>query len=295
MSTQSLLDSLPVAATSARRSVNGITLHVIEAGTDSGPLVVLLHGFPEFWWGWRRQIGALAQAGCRVIVPDQRGYNLSDKPEGVRAYGLDTLAADVLALAEAYGRRTFSVVGHDWGGLVGWWAAMLHPERIERLAILNAPHPEVFGAYARSHPSQIRRSAYVAYFQLPGLPEWSLGRNRFAALRRALRGSSRPGTFSDADLSVYDAAWSPEGALTGMLNWYRALRHRPRAPGAQVAAPTLLLWGERDLFLEKGLAQASLALCERAEVVWFETATHWVHLEEAEAVNERLVGFLTRS
>lgn len=292
MTTQALLDALPVPATSSRRSVNGITLHVVEAGPESGPLVILLHGFPEFWWGWRRQIGPLAGAGARVIAPDQRGYNLSDKPRGVGAYDLDTLAADVVALAEAHGRRTFRLVGHDWGGLVAWWTATRHPERVERLAVLNAPHPEAFGPYARAHPSQMRKSAYVAWFQLPGLPEWSLARHDHAALRRALRGSSRRGTFSDADLAAYAEAWAREGALTGMLNWYRGLRGRPRAAGARVAAPTLLIWGEGDLFLERGLAPASLALCDRGEAAWFGTATHWVHLEEADAVNRRLAGHL---
>lgn len=292
MTAQALLDALPVPAASTRRAVNGLTLHVVEAGPADGPLVILLHGFPEFWWGWRRQIGALAEAGCRVIAPDQRGYNLSDKPKAVRAYDLDTLAADVVALAEGYGRRSFRVVGHDWGGLVAWWVATRHPERVERLAVLNAPHPEVFGPYARSHPSQMLKSAYVAYFQLPLLPEWSLARNGHYALRRALRGSSRPGTFPDEDLSTYEQVWAQDGALTGMLNWYRALRHRPRIPGARVTVPTLLLWGERDRFLERGLAEASLARCERAEAVWFESATHWLHLEEADAVNRRLAGFL---
>jgi pimeloyl-ACP methyl ester carboxylesterase len=292
MTAQALLDTLSVPVTSSRRAVNGVTHHVVEAGPADGPLVILLHGFPEFWWGWRRQIGALAAAGFRVIVPDQRGYNLSGKPRGIGAYDLDTLAADVVALAERCGHPTFRVVGHDWGGLVAWWAATRHPDRVERLCVLNAPHPEVFGPYARSHPSQMLKSAYVAWFQLPLLPEWSLARDGHGALRRALRGSSRRGTFSDADLAVYDGAWAQAGALTGMLNWYRALRRRPRATGARVAAPTLLVWGERDRFLERGLAQASLALCDRAEAAWFEDATHWVHLEEAEAVNRRLVAFL---
>jgi pimeloyl-ACP methyl ester carboxylesterase len=139
------------------------------------------------------------------------------------------------------------------------------------------------------------KSAYVATFQLPRLPEWSLARDGFGALRRALRGSSRRGTFADEDLALYQEAWSRDGALTGMLNWYRALRRRPRVPGARVTVPALLLWGERDRFLEKGLAEASLALCDRAEAVWFGTATHWVHLEEAEAVNRRLAGFLAPS
>jgi pimeloyl-ACP methyl ester carboxylesterase len=292
MSQASLIADLGTSARAIRHRVNGVTLNVIEAGPEDGPLVILLHGFPEFWWGWRHQIAPLAEAGCRVVVPDQRGYNLSDKPQGVRAYDLDTLVRDVVALAEAHGRRTFRLVGHDWGGLVAWWTATRHSDRVERLVILNAPHPAVFRSYALTHPSQLMASSYVGFFQLPWLPERTLARNGFAYLRRALRGSSRRGTFSDEDLATYDAAWAEPGALTGMLNYYRALRHRPKVPDARVTMPTLVLWGERDLFLEKGLAEASLALCDSARPVWFETASHWLHIEEAEEVNATLVEFL---
>ncbi len=287
-----LLSGLGVRAASTMRPIGGVNLHVVEAGPEEGPLVILLHGFPEFWWGWRHQIAPLAEAGCRVIVPDQRGYNLSSKPAGARAYELDTLANDVVRLASSYGRQSFRLVGHDWGGLVAWWTATRFPQQVERLVILNAPHPAIFRSYALRHPSQLMASSYVGFFQLPWLPERTLARNGFTDLRRALRGSSRRGTFSDEDLAVYDAAWAQPGALTGMLNYYRALRHRPRAPGARVTSPTLLIWGERDLFLERGLAEASLALCDHARPVWFETASHWVHIEEAAEVNEELVEFL---
>ncbi|HEY8383307.1 MAG TPA: alpha/beta hydrolase [Microvirga sp.] len=278
--------------TTAHRTVNGIALHVAEAGPADGPLVVLLHGFPEFWWGWRRQIEALAAQGFRVVAPDQRGYNLSDKPQGVRAYELDTLVADLEALVRSYGRESCRLVGHDWGGLVAWWAASRRPGLIDRLVILNAPHPAVVGAYMRRHPSQMAKSSYIGFFQIPWLPERMLARDGFSALRRSLRGSSRRGTFSDEDLRAYDAAWAQPGALTGMLNWYRALRHRPSLPDPRVDPPTLVIWGEGDRFLERGLAEASLALCRDGRPLWMPQATHWVHLEEADAVNEALVGFL---
>ena len=168
-------------------SANGSRFHIAEAG--DGPLVLMLHGFPEFWYGWRHQIGPLAEAGLRVIVPDQRGYGRSDRPQGISAYHLDRLAGDVLALADAYGFATFRLVGHDWGGLVAWWVASHHPERIERLAILNAPHPGIVGAYMRHHPGQWMRSVYVGLFQLPNLPERLLpdalkDANPYAAPRR---------------------------------------------------------------------------------------------------------------
>jgi len=275
-----------------RRRTNGITLHGVEAGPEDGPLVILLHGFPEYWWGWRYQIGPLADAGFRVVAPDQRGYNLSDKPEGRRSYGLDTLAADIVGLADALGRRTFTLVGHDWGGLAAWWTASRHPERVERLVVLNAPHPQVAGAYMRSHPSQMLRSLYVGFFQIPILPEIMLSANGHRSLKDALRRTSRPGTFSDEDIAAYEKTWSQPGALTAMLNWYRALPFKPDMKGATVHVPTLVIWGSKDRFLEKGLAEASLALCEKGSIRWIENATHWVQHEEPETVNTALVAFL---
>ncbi|WP_262028435.1 alpha/beta fold hydrolase [Microvirga sp. Mcv34] len=278
--------------TGARHQVDGVTLHAVEAGPDNGPLVILLHGFPEFWWGWRHQIGPLAEAGFRVLVPDQRGYNLSDKPESRRAYDLDRLAKDVVGLADALGREKFSVVGHDWGGLVAWWTASRYPDRVEKLVVLNAPHPAVAGSYMRSHPSQMLRSLYVGFFQIPFLPEAMLSANGHRSLKDALRRTSRPGTFSDEDLAQYEKAWSQPGAVTTMLNWYRALPFKPDIKDPIVQAPTLVVWGTRDRFLERGLAEASLALCRSGDVRWIETATHWVQHEEPEAVNAAMVGFL---
>jgi pimeloyl-ACP methyl ester carboxylesterase len=288
-----LIADLSVPAIARSRRVNGIHLHCIEAGPEDGPLVLLLHGFPEFWWGWRRQIGALAEAGFRVVVPDQRGYNLSDKPSGRKAYALNPLAGDVIALADAYGRRTFHLVGHDWGGIVAWWAAARHADRIERLVILNAPHPGVAGAYVRSHPAQMLKSAYVGFFKIPRLPERLLARDDYGPLKRSLVRSSRRGTFAPADLDRYREAWSQPGALTAMLNWYRALPLVSDPPLiARLPMPVQILWGTQDPFLSRGLAEASLAVCDRGRARWFETATHWVHLEEAEAVNAAMLAFL---
>ncbi len=276
-------------------AANGVRLHAVEAGPRDGPLVLLLHGFPEFWWGWRRQIEPLAAAGLRVVAPDGRGYNLSDRPRGVGAYDLDTLAADAIGIADALGRRTVSLVGHDWGGLVAWWAASRYPDRVERLAILNAPHPAIVGAYMRRRPAQALRSSYIGFFQLPLVPERLLAANDFALMRRAMRRSARPGTFSEADLDRYAQAWARPGALTAMLDWYRALRRRPPMPDPGVQAPTLVIWGGRDRFLERGLAEASLALCREGRALWLDEASHWVHLEEAETVNLALLRFLAGS
>src|SRR5918997_6005523 len=197
-----------------RLRASGVELQAVAAGPRDGPLVVLLHGFPEFWWGWRRQIGPLAAAGLRVVAPDQRGYNLSDKPRGVAAYALDALADDVLGLAGALGRERFSVVGHDWGAVVAWHLAARNPERVERAALLNGPHPATVRPFMRARPSQALRSCYAAFFQAPALPEWTLGAADFAWLRASLAGSARPGAFSAEDLRRYRDAWARPGALT---------------------------------------------------------------------------------
>lgn len=283
--------ALPGAGPSGAGSTD-IRLHVAEAGPEGGPPTILLHGFPEFWYGWRRQIGPLAEAGLRVVVPDQRGYNLSDKPTGVAAYHLDRLAADVIALADACGFPRVRLVGHDWGGLVAWWAASRYPQRIERLAILNAPHPGIFGAYLRRHPGQWLRSYYVGVFQIPGLPEWRLTADRGRVLREALETTSRPDTFSEADLDRYAEAWLRPGAMRAMLDWYRALVRLPRDAPPRVAMPTLILWGMQDHALQPGLAEASLALCDDGRIVWYPRATHWLPHEEAEAVTGALLAFL---
>jgi epoxide hydrolase 4 len=276
-----------------RLRTNGIELHAVAAGPPDGPLVVLLHGFPEFWYGWRRQIAALPAAGLRVVAPDQRGYNLSDKPKGVAPYRLDVLADDVLGLADALGRGRFMVVGHDWGGVVAWHLAGRNPERVERAAVLNAPHPATVRGFMRAHPSQVMRSWYAAFFQTPLLPEWALGAVDFAWLRASLVRTSRSGTFSDADLRRYRDAWTQPGALTAMLNWYRAL---PRYAGAprhtRIRVPVHVIWGDRDPFLDRGLVEAGLALCDRGDAFHIADATHWVQHEESERVNGLLAEFL---
>jgi pimeloyl-ACP methyl ester carboxylesterase len=276
-----------------RLPVNGITLHVVAAGPKDGPPVILLHGFPEFWLAWCHQIEALAGAGLRVIVPDQRGYNLSDKPTGIGAYTIETLVADVVALADAIGRRQFAVVGHDWGAAIAWELAARHPERVSRAAMLNAPHPAVLRQYLLRHPTQLAKSWYIGFFQLPGIPEAVLRAGHFGLLARSMRRSAQPGTFSRTDLARYRDAWEQPGALTAMLNWYRALRrYGMTMPAPRIRVPVRVIWGDRDAFLEPGLADASAALCDAADVVHLPEATHWAQHEAAFEVNRLLVEFL---
>jgi pimeloyl-ACP methyl ester carboxylesterase len=275
-------------------STNGIRLHAVESGPEDGPLVLLLHGFPEFWYGWRHQIGALAAAGYRVLAPDQRGYNLSEKPRVLRAYGLDRLAADVVGLIAARGYDRASVVGHDWGAAVAWWTALRHPSWVDRLAILNVPHPAVFLAHLRGDPAQRRRSWYILFFQLPWLPEALLRAGDWRGAVRMLQASSLPETFSAADFARYREAWAHPGAFTAMLHWYRAFLRRPphRPANLRVAQPTVVIWGARDVALRQEMAAESVAWCDRGRLVLIADATHWVQHDAAERVNRELLALL---
>jgi epoxide hydrolase 4 len=285
----------PAAFRHEHVSTNGITLHTVQAGDAGGPLVILLHGFPEFWYGWRHQIAPLATAGYRVWAPDQRGYGESSKPRRISAYRIDRLAEDVLGLMDAAGRERAHLVGHDWGGAVAWRVAALHPQRVERLAILNCPHPRVMTQNLTRNAGQAARSSYVFFFQLPRLPELLLGAHEHALLARSLRRSSRPGTFSDEELARYREAWSQPGALRAMVNWYRALRFGAggRGGGGRITVPTLILWGERDRFLAPELAEQSLAMCDSGRLVRLQSATHWLQHEEPERITQALLGFLS--
>jgi pimeloyl-ACP methyl ester carboxylesterase len=272
--------------------VDGVRLHYVEAG--EGPLVVLLHGFPEFWFGWRRQIPVLAAAGFHVVAPDMRGYNLSAKPKGWRLYDPDYLARDIAGLIRHFGVEQAHVVGHDWGAAVAYTVAMRHPEMVESLSILNVPHPERMLAGFRTW-RQLRKSWYMFFFQIPGLPERLLARDNFAFAKRSLRADS-PKSFSDADLERYVEAWSEPGALTGMINYYRAaLRRSPRAAQASllpIQARTLVIWGERDRHLGAELAEPLPQWVPNVRIERIAEATHWVQHDEPERVGQLLVEFL---
>ena len=276
---------------------NGITLHAVQAGPQAGELVILLHGFPEFWYGWRHQIPYLAEAGYRVWAPDQRGYNLSDRPRAVDAYSLDLLAADVVGLIGASGRTQVSLVGHDWGAEVAWWVALKYPDLLQKLVILNGPHPVVVPRYIRSHPKQMLKSWYAAFFQLPWLPERIMREDDFEVPAEMLKATSREGSFSEEDLVHYRRAWGRPDAVTGMLNWYRALvrTQTEPLPSLQVTVPTLIIWGFHDVALEWEMARLSLDLCDQGRLETLQEATHWVQHDEPHRVNDLIHSFLESS
>ncbi|MDQ3284656.1 MAG: alpha/beta hydrolase [Actinomycetota bacterium] len=271
-----------------------VRLHYVEAG--EGPLVLLLHGFPQFWYQWRHQVPALVEAGFRVVAPDMRGYNLSDKPPGVRAYRVELLARDVERLILASGERSAVVVGHDWGAIVAWIAAMRHPERVEKLAILNVPHPaRLLGGLLS--PMQLLRSSYAFFFQIPRLPEGVIRAGDFGLLRSVFRRDPvRSEAMSGEDIERYVEAIARPGALTASLNYYRAILRYPRQTRAQmkrVEAPVLVIWGERDRFLSRRLAEPPrLWVPDLLGVNRLPDASHWVAEDRPLEVNTLLLDFL---
>ena len=279
-------------------SAGGLRIHVAEAGPVDGPPVLLLHGFPECWYSWRRQLPALAQAGFRAIAPDLRGYNLSDKPGRIDDYAPDKLAGDVVSLANALGYKRLDVVGHDWGGAVAWLTAAFPATRhvVRRLIVLNAPHPALF--VSQLDWAQVRRSWYMLFFQLPHLPEWLLSRNDWAFLRkifahtRALRQN-----VTDADFAIYRQSLSQPGALTATINYYRAaLRQNPLTLPKRiepVEAETLLIWGERDAALGRQLTEGLSQAVPRLRIEYL-PAGHFVHLEQPDEVNRLLIDTLSQ-
>ncbi|MEE8356830.1 MAG: alpha/beta hydrolase [Anaerolineales bacterium] len=267
-------------------NTNGIRLHTALAGPPQGESVFLLHGFPEAWFGWEKQIIPLVQAGYRVIVPDQRGYNLSDKPEGVENYQMNVLVEDILGLADALKIDSFHLAGHDFGAMVSWSLALREPSRVKRLVIANVPHPAVFNSYLRSHPAQMLKSWYAFFFQLPGIPERFMKAGNWKFMTSAM-----PDHFSEEDLNRYREAWNQSGAITGMINWYRATfgsRQTPRASNT-IQPSTLIIWGKKDPHLSFQMASLSLEHCEDGDLVLFEDATHWVQHDKTDDVSQLLI------
>jgi pimeloyl-ACP methyl ester carboxylesterase len=271
--------------------IGDVRLHYVETG--DGPLIVLLHGFPEFWFGWRQQIKPLAAAGFRVVAPDMRGYNLSSRPTDVAVYAADRLADDIRGLIQELGAESAMLVGHDWGGTIAWTTAMNHPEVVDRLAVLNAAHPRKL-SQGLHHPGQLRKSWYFFFFALPELPESVVHANHWHFFRNFLD-DAHP-AYTPEEIERYVEAWSQPGAATGMINYYRAsVRQSPKHAEAQlrpISTPTLVIWGQRDRYLGPELAEPDhddVPNLDRVERL--PDASHWVHHDEAERVNQLLIDF----
>ncbi len=273
---------------------NGIALEVTFDGPEDGRPVLLLHGFPECAHTWRKQIPVLAAAGYRVIAPDQRGYGRSSRPREIAAYRRSELVKDLVGLLDALNVTKADIVSHDWGGAIGWYLAESRPDRVNRLAVLNCPHPSVFAKALRNSRQQKRKSSYMVFFQIPKIPEWWLSRSDFSGLVARLRGMAHAHAFSEADFEIYKERWRQPDAMRGMLNWYRAAARFPeKGKSASIEVPTLLLWGVNDAVLGEELAEASIARCTHGRLHRVQNAGHFVQVDAPEEVNQQLLAFLS--
>jgi pimeloyl-ACP methyl ester carboxylesterase len=288
--------------------VNGVRLHYVMAG--KGKLVMFVHGFPEFWYEWKNQLTEFGR-NFRVVAPDQRGYNLSSKLSQVEAYAIPLLVEDLQQLREHMGARRFVLVGHDWGGVVAWFYALYHPENLEKLVIINAPHPAVFARQLAENPEQQKASQYMLLFRSPQAEE-TLSANNFAALQAGvLAPGLAQGYFNEEDRKAYLDAWSQPGALTGGLNYYRAARVGPSAsditpagdvffppplpPGLssfEVRVPTLVIWGEKDPFLLPANLDGLEDLVPDLTIKRVPDAGHWIVHEKPDLVNATIRDFI---
>ncbi|WP_347156916.1 alpha/beta fold hydrolase [Pontibacter chitinilyticus] len=276
-------------------AVNEVTLHVAEAGPAEGSTILFLHGFPEFWYGWQQQLAYFSAHGYRAIAPDQRGYNRSSKPAGVKAYTLEKLTADIAALIRQMTQEKVYLVGHDWGGAVAWAVALRYPELLHRLIILNMPHPQVMAQSMRTNPKQMLKSWYAGFFQLPLLPEVSSSAFDYTLLEHSLQTSSKKGTFPKEKIAVYKAAWRQPKALESMINWYRAYKYSRLDLSGEIIVPTLLIWGRKDTFLGQEMAPPSIARCKQGQLKFIDNATHWLHHEKPDEVNQLIHAFAQAS
>lgn len=295
----------PLSSSSVR--ANGIRLHAMGAG--DGPLVLFLHGFPEFWYAWKAVLPEVAKAGFRAVAIDMRGYNLSDKPKDVGAYAMPQLIADVRDVVRQIspGRKAV-LVAHDWGGAVAWAFAAAHPELLEKLVIVNAPHPTVFARELASNPKQQAASAYMTFFQSPSA-ESALAKDNYAGLvASVLTARKGGGPVSAEETAAYSAAWSQPGALTGGLNYYRANKVAPPLPGSKpgngpalgsfgtagpvvVSVPTLVIWGMADTALLPGNLDGLSEVVRSLTLRRIADGTHWVVHEKTALVTELIVAF----
>lgn len=273
-------------------TTNGVKLHYVTQG--EGPLLLMLHGFPEFWYSWRHQIPEFAQ-DFKVVAIDLRGYNLSDKPEAKSAYVMDEFIKDVKGVIQGLGYEKCVLVGHDWGGAIAWNFAYTHPEMLEKLIILNLPHPAKFSQGLRN-PQQILKSSYMAFFQLPLVPELAIQMGNYAPIEAAFKGMAvDKNAFSQADIEAYKNAAAKPGALTAMLNYYRNIFDQKlfQENWGILQVPTLMIWGEEDTALGKELSYGTEAYVQYFQIKYIPHCSHWVQQEKPDLVNQYMRDFLS--
>ena len=272
-------------------TTNGVKLHYVTQG--EGDLMLMLHGFPEFWYSWRHQIPEFAK-NYKVVALDLRGYNDSDKPADKSAYVMDEFIRDVEGVIKGLGYDKCILVGHDWGGAIAWNFAYAHPEMVERLIILNLPHPAKFAEGMRN-PQQLLRSSYMFFFQIPWLPEFLIQSSDYQPIETAIKGMAvNKSAFSKEDLEAYKDAAAKRGAMTATLNYYRNIfqQRMTSQDWSVLSVPTLMIWGEKDTALGKELTYGTEAYVRDFQIKYIPDCSHWVQQEQPQLVNQYMREFL---
>ena len=279
--------------------INGLRLHAVVKG--NGPVVLLLHGFPENWYAWRHQINALSKAGFKAVAPDLRGYNKSQRPTNVSDYHIERLCEDVDGWIGLFGNNPVHLVAHDWGGAIAWYYAATRPEKLATLTILNAPHPKLFNQHLRKNPRQLLRSWYMLFFQIPWLPEALIRADLEGTFRRTFKGwAIKKEMFTDEVIEAFAQPMKTSGALTAGINYYRAIfrdTHSFKEAGKfpKIEVDTQVIWADSDRALGKELCDGLEDQMEgHFEIHHIPDCSHWVQQEQPEKVNEYLLDFLTR-
>lgn len=272
----------------------------VDVCGDGDRLALCLHGFPEHSFSWRYQLPLLAQLGYKAWAPNLRGYGRSERPTGMAAYAIENLLADVAGLIDAAGCRETVLLAHDWGAVIAWYFAMRRIRPLSRLVICNVPHPAPAQKTMRGSFEQMKKSWYILFFQLPGVPEWVLGRHGAAPVADAIRRSSVDASrFPDEVLEVYRRNAAVPGALTAMVNYYRALlrgggaRRQHELGYPTIEVPTLMIWGEDDVALTRETTHGTEDYVRDLTVRYLPRVSHWVQQEAPEVVNPMIEAFLT--
>ncbi|XP_067666860.1 epoxide hydrolase 4-like [Haliotis asinina] len=271
-----------------------VRIHYVAQGDETKPLMLFLHGFPEFWYSWRYQLREFKK-DYRVVAIDLRGYGDSDKPSGIENYQMSKMVADLKQLIPALGYRSCVLVSHDWGGAIAWSFTAYHPELVDKLIVLNCPHPGIFRSFMQKSWTQFKKSWYMFFFQVPCLPELMLKVNDLKAIERIFtgrQGGVTSGKCSAEDIEAYKYAFSRPGAATCAINYYRATTRFPAKKLPKVSCPVLTIWGCKDVALETGLAAAANSVVENHTVKYIEEASHWVMMDTPEQVNKHMADFL---
>nr|XP_048303054.1 epoxide hydrolase 4 [Myodes glareolus] len=276
---------------------SGLRFHYVAAGERGRPLMLLLHGFPEFWYSWRHQLREF-KSEYRVVALDLRGYGESDAPAHQESYKLDCLIADIKDILDSLGYSKCVLIGHDWGGMIAWLIAICYPEMIVRLIVINFPHPSVFTDYILRHPAQLLRSSFYYFFQIPWFPEFMFSINDFKALKHLFTsrstGIGRKGRqLTTDDLEAYIYVFSQPGALSGPINHYRNIFNCLPLKHHMVTTPTLLLWGEEDAFMEAEMAEVTKVYVKNYfRLTILSEGSHWLQQDQPDIVNRLIWAFL---